>query len=59
MAGVSEKKEYVALTGINFKDGKRERRVEAGDPVPSTLSDQDIEDLLAARAIVVKGGDPK
>lgn len=57
MAGVTEKKvEYVALTGINLKDGKGEKRFEPGDRIPTTLSQKDVEDLLAVRAIAPKKG---
>lgn len=58
MAGV-KKVEYVALTGIDFEGGKQKRRIEAGDPVPADISASDIEDLLAIKAIAVKGGDPE
>ena len=56
MAGV-KKVEYVALTGIDLETAKRKRRIEAGSDLPADVPQEDIEDLLAIRAIVVKGGD--
>lgn len=53
----SVKQEYIALTGIDFEGGKRKRRVEAGDDLPADVSQEDVEDLIAIKAIAVKGGE--
>ena len=50
----SVKPQYVAVIGINFKNAKGERRVEAGDPVPADLSASDLKDLLDASLIKPK-----
>lgn len=46
----SEKK-YVANVGINFEGLKPPVRVEAGDPIPSSVPESTIQDLLMDDAI--------
>jgi hypothetical protein len=41
-----EKARYVATTGIDFEGCKPSVRVEAGEPIPSTLKPEEIKDLL-------------
>lgn len=48
MAGV---KKYIAKVGINFEGLKPPVRVEAGDPIPVTVPDATIKDLLMDGAI--------
>lgn len=48
MAGI---KKYIAKVGINFEGLRPPVRVEKGDPIPITVPDTTIKDLLSDGAI--------
>lgn len=46
MAGVSEKKKYVAKVGLDFDGLKGKPRVEAGEKLPEGLKQSEIDELI-------------